>query len=389
MDFDLSSGLVTLKKKYCDLPSKSIDEENTKTWFILPFFGYLGYDFHDPNSVEAQYSPDPEYKRTGKVDYAIFDQHGKPIIYVECKKLCEPLDSHRPQLKNYFNNSPSVKFALLTNGYEYRFYTDLERKNVMDKQPFLSFNLETNTDKYLEHLSVFMRKNFSTSDARSLVEKLSRRSKVVKYLENEIKNPSDDLVKLITKNALGTTRTSKAVLSEIKASLTEIFDELLEHRDIDNGYAEAPNQEKSHSQSEQSQKDVDNGYAENLNHVGGITPKPQEESNSVNIFDIKNPTYQNLEYFVFNDKKIECSKMVNMFVYVIKNLFQKDNSLAKDSLHGYITKSPPENRSYRELSDDYFLVTHSNSREKFKLLREILTAFDMKDALRIKMKNRG
>lgn len=387
MDFDLSSDLITLEKRYRNLSSKSVDEENTKTWFILPFFGCLGYDFHDPNSVEAQYSPDPEYKRTGKVDYVIFDQHGKPIIYVECKKLCEPLDSHRPQLKNYFNNSPSVKFALLTNGYEYRFYTDLERKNVMDKQPFLSFNLETNTDKYLAHLSVFMRENFNTSDARSLVEKLSRRSKVVKYLESEIKNPCDDLAKFITKNALGTT--SKAALSEVKAALPEIFDELLQHQRVDNGDAEDPNQGKSTSQPEQPREDVGNGSAENLNHVGGITPKPQEESNAVSIFDIKNPTHKTLEYFIFHDRKIEYSKMVDMFVYVIKNLFQKNSNLAKDSLYGRITKSPPENRSYKKLLDGYFLVTHSNTREKFKLLREILTAFDMKDALHIKMKNRG
>jgi len=48
-------------------------------------------------------------------------------------------EAHDGQLKRYFNGLTSTKVAVVTNGIEYRFFTDRD-KNVMDEEPFFTFN---------------------------------------------------------------------------------------------------------------------------------------------------------------------------------------------------------------------------------------------------------
>ena len=48
------------------------------------------------------------------------------------KSITENLERHDSQLFRYFGTTPA-KFAILTNGIFYRFYTDLEDANKMDK----------------------------------------------------------------------------------------------------------------------------------------------------------------------------------------------------------------------------------------------------------------
>ncbi len=297
----------------------------------------------------AQYRPDLEYKRTGTVDYAIFGGNGDPIIYVECKPLHEPLDQHRAQLKNYFNNSPVVKFALLTNGYEYRFYTDLDRENVLDKQPFLSFNLETDASKYLRNLSKFTRQSFDVSDARSLALELSYRSKTLEYLKREIKHPSDDLVKFITKHAVGETK--KIVWNKIKSSLPSIFDELFGHGD---------NRDE-----------------------GDTDPIQLDPAVDVNIFDSYDPTDKELEYYVFDGEK-DTGTVTDMYVAVFKNLFERDKKRALN-LRGSPVKQSRPKHNYMCLVDGYFLDKNYSNVNKFKKLERILTEFKLKDVLYVKL----
>lgn len=60
---------------------------------------------------------------------------GAPQILIECKSINENLTNHDSQLFRYFGTTSS-KFGLLTNGKEYRFYTDLDEQNKMDSTPF-------------------------------------------------------------------------------------------------------------------------------------------------------------------------------------------------------------------------------------------------------------
>lgn len=67
-------------------------------------------------------------------------QDGKPVILIEAKWIGEKLEKHDSQLFRYFATC-KAKFAILTNGQYYRFYTDLEEPNKMDETPFLDIDL--------------------------------------------------------------------------------------------------------------------------------------------------------------------------------------------------------------------------------------------------------
>ena len=108
----------------------------------------------DPTVVVPEYTADIGKKKGEKVDYAIM-KDDKPMILIEAKPHTEKLDRHKTQLERYFNVT-ECKFGLLTNGIEYRFYSDIEKPNVMDQAPFLVIdvlNLKERDIKQLEKFS--------------------------------------------------------------------------------------------------------------------------------------------------------------------------------------------------------------------------------------------
>ncbi|MGL5633031.1 MAG: type I restriction endonuclease, partial [Azovibrio sp.] len=117
-------------------------EETTKQALILPFLDILGFSPFDPFKVKAEYRADfPGAKSGERVDYSLFC-HDVPVMFVEAKAYSEKLQNHCPQLARYFNATPEVTIAAITNGREWRFFTDLDNKNVMDKSPFLIVDFE-------------------------------------------------------------------------------------------------------------------------------------------------------------------------------------------------------------------------------------------------------
>ena len=114
-------------------------EEATKTSLIMPFFQILGYDVFNPDEFTPEYVADVGIKKGEKVDYAIILNETVTIL-IEAKSINENLKKHDSQLFRYFGTT-TAKFAILTNGCEYKFYTDLDELNKMDSTPFLNINL--------------------------------------------------------------------------------------------------------------------------------------------------------------------------------------------------------------------------------------------------------
>lgn len=116
-------------------------EEATKNAFVMPFIhGVLGYDVFDPSEVTPEFICDVGTKKGEKIDYAILN-NGEVQILIECKKIGEPLNiKHASQLFRYFH-STNARISILTNGREFRFYTDLDAPNKMDEKPFLELDL--------------------------------------------------------------------------------------------------------------------------------------------------------------------------------------------------------------------------------------------------------
>lgn len=116
-------------------------EEATKNAFVMPFIStILGYDVFDPLEVVPEFTADVGTKKGEKVDYAIM-RDGEVQILIECKPSMGALKiEHASQLFRYFSVT-NARIAVLTNGVNWQFYTDLDAPNRMDAKPFLVLDL--------------------------------------------------------------------------------------------------------------------------------------------------------------------------------------------------------------------------------------------------------
>lgn len=120
MEFEVK--IKELGERVSELKNTIKTEEATKTSLIMPFFQTLGYDVFNPNEFTPEYIADVGIKKGEKVDYAIFLNEEISIL-IEAKAVTEKLEKHDSQLFRYFGTT-KAKFAILTNGIIYKFYTD-------------------------------------------------------------------------------------------------------------------------------------------------------------------------------------------------------------------------------------------------------------------------
>lgn len=185
-------------------------EEATKNAFIMPFIRALGYDVFNPLEVMPEFTADIGTKQGERIDYAII-KDGSPILLIECKKIGVELNaSNESQLLRYFNVS-TAKFAILTNGQTYKFYTDLEEKNVMDIVPFLSFDITKIKDTQLAELAKFHKKNFDLENILNTANNLKYTNELDKVIAAEIENPSREFVSFFFKKISDQVATEKRV----------------------------------------------------------------------------------------------------------------------------------------------------------------------------------
>lgn len=141
----------------------NLNEQATKQALIMPFLHALGYNIFDPNEVAPEYPADFKDKYKEKVDFALIYE-GKPRIAIECKPIDTDLDNHRDQLRRYFNAATDIKVGILTNGVEYRFYTDTDKPNIMDISPFFAFKIDQiseDDDIILDSILKFKKEEFN------------------------------------------------------------------------------------------------------------------------------------------------------------------------------------------------------------------------------------
>ena len=185
-------------------------EEATKTSMIMPFFQLLGYDVFNPLEFVPEYTADVGLKKKEKVDYAIIVD-GKPLIFIECKAYTEDLNKHSSQLIRYFNTTPDARFAILTNGVIYKFYTDLENTNIMDKTPFLTIDLLDMNDRDINELKKFKKDALDVDTILSSAEDLKYTRLIKSWLEREMTDPSPSFVRLIISDMHSGVKNQKVV----------------------------------------------------------------------------------------------------------------------------------------------------------------------------------
>ncbi len=176
-------------------------EETTKQALILPFLDILGFNAYDPQKVKAEYGADfPGVKVGERVDYALFCQ-GVPVMFIEAKGCKEKMDNHCPQLSRYFNSTPEVTISAITNGIEWRFFTDLNEKNIMDSTPFLRIMMDDIKDSDAEQLFRFRHDKFKPEALRTLAEESVYISAFVKVVSTSLREVDHEFVRYVAGRA--------------------------------------------------------------------------------------------------------------------------------------------------------------------------------------------
>jgi len=176
-------------------------EETTKQALILPFLDILGFSAYDPQKVKAEYGADfPGAKSGERVDYALFCQN-VPVMFIEAKGCKEKIDNHCPQLSRYFNSTPEVTISAITNGIEWRFFTDLNEKNIMDSTPFLKIMMDDIKDSDAEQLFRFRHDKFKPEALRTLAEESVYISAFVKVVGTSLRGVDPEFVRYVASRA--------------------------------------------------------------------------------------------------------------------------------------------------------------------------------------------
>ena len=224
---ELHNQLKALADKIHQLKDKIETEESTKHAFVLPFINILGYDTFNPTEVVPEFTADLGLKKGEKVDYAIF-QNGNPILIVECKNWRENLNVHNSQLFRYFHVT-KTRFSLLTNGIEYRFYTDLEEPNKMDEKPFLEFDITTVKENMVTEIAKFHKSNFDVDSIVDNASSLKYTREIKRLISEELIIPSHDFVRLFANKAYSG-RLTERVMEEFKELVQKAFNQTISEK---------------------------------------------------------------------------------------------------------------------------------------------------------------
>ena len=132
-----------LKFDFTRLEERCANEAQTRFTLVEPILDILDYSRIDNmvTEVAAGFG-----EKNDRADIGLFVNNKlsslKPEIVVECKRFGKKLtDKEGSQLNNYFNNTPSAKIAVLTNGMEWKIYaSDINSKeSSLNPIPFMEF----------------------------------------------------------------------------------------------------------------------------------------------------------------------------------------------------------------------------------------------------------
>ncbi len=226
-----NDDLTIFSKRASELRTHITTEEATKMSLVAPFFQLLGYDIFNPGEFCPEYTADVGIKKGEKVDYAILI-NGKPVILIEVKPVGKNLDRHSSQLFRYYATT-NARFAILTNGILYRFYTDLNEKNKMDASPFYEFDLlNLSLDDY-EEIRRFSKDSFDENSLTDTAETLMYTNQFISYIEKQFQNPDDDFVRLFLKEYYSGVKTQNVIdkfRPVLKKALNDYVDSIVKER---------------------------------------------------------------------------------------------------------------------------------------------------------------
>ena len=162
-------------------------EEATKNACVIPFIKLLGYDVSDLTTAQL---------------YRYFSVTHPPI-------------------------------AVLTDGALYRFYTDLEKSNVVDMKPFLEFNLLDIQESLVGELKRFTKSAFDLNAIRMVAIDLKYTKEIKQILMAQLKAPTKEFVQFFLSSVYSGVRT-QAVFQQftgiVKRAVNQFLSDQIDQR---------------------------------------------------------------------------------------------------------------------------------------------------------------
>ena len=104
-----------------------------------------------------------------------------------------------------------------------------------------------------------------------------------------------------------------------------------------------------------------------------------------NIFDAESSRNKKLEYFIFENTKVEEDAVAQMYFYVIRSLYEKNSQLLlKNHEVLKMSRNAADFRTPRNVSNGWYIESNIDSSSKFNTLKRLLTLFGLEDELLIK-----
>ena len=226
---DLIDALKALATRISNTKALIQTEEATKNAMVMPFIQILGYNVFDPTEVTPELIADIGTKKGEKVDYAIL-HNGQPIILFECKKCGGELNiNHAGQLFRYFHVT-SARFAVLTNGLVYKFFTDLEQPNKMDDTAFFEFNILDFKERDVEELKKFAKSAFDVDTILTTASDLKYTRVIQERLNDWVTEPPEEFVRALSYDLLPGRRFTPTLKDQFTHITKRAFEQLLNER---------------------------------------------------------------------------------------------------------------------------------------------------------------
>lgn len=193
------------------------NEQATKLALIAPLFSILGYDMADPRECKPEYKVDfgKGEKASTPVDWA-FLINGTLAFFVEAKAAGAILKKYAEQLGMYFvKGQPHVKLGVYTNGLQWQFYTDLDTRHIMDKEPFLTWDVLEDAIP-LAFLTILQRSQFNPANVRTFAATVKDQRRLMDVL-NILLEPSPQFIEMAVKNPDRPIETGRLTQGRIEA----------------------------------------------------------------------------------------------------------------------------------------------------------------------------
>ena len=225
---DLKDSVRDIAKRASVAKGTAETEEATKQGVILPFIRALGFDIFDLSQVVPEFNSDVGTKKGEKVDYAL-KIDGEIVMLVEAKPVTVDLgEAQYNQLYRYFSVT-DAQIAILTNGIEVWFFSDIDEKNKMDKRPFFRFSFEGHDEDDVRELAKFHRERFNIDVILRTAAALKYTTSAASYLKEQLADPSDDFVRLVGKQIYDGNLT-KSVIEQLREPVRSAFENVIREK---------------------------------------------------------------------------------------------------------------------------------------------------------------